>query len=40
MKTKGTKPIAPKDLKQIGKDAVDKLYNIKCQNETVEHRFS
>lgn len=33
MKTKSTKPITPKDLKQIGKNAVDKLHNIKCQGK-------
>ncbi len=32
MKTKNSKPITPKDLKQIGKNAVDKLHNIKCQD--------
>lgn len=32
MKTKISKPITPKDLKQIGKNAVDKLHNIKCQD--------
>lgn len=31
MQTKIPKPITPKDLKQIGKNAVDKLHNIKCQ---------
>ncbi len=32
MKTEISKPITPKDLKQIGKNAVDKLHNIKCQD--------
>lgn len=32
MRTKNSKPITPKDLKQIGKNAVDKLHNIKCQD--------
>lgn len=33
MKTGKNKPITPKDLKQIGKNAVDKLHNIKCQGK-------
>ena len=31
-KAKNSKPITPKDLKQIGKNSVDKLHNIKCQD--------
>lgn len=32
MKQEKTKPIMPKDLKQIGKNFVDKLHSIKCQS--------
>lgn len=33
MKTENKKPIMPKDLKQIGKNAADKLHKIKCQGK-------
>ena len=36
MKNKNSKPITPKDLKQIGKNTADKLHNIKCQAKGVK----
>lgn len=33
MKQIKTKPIMPKDLKQVGKKHVDKLHSIKCQSK-------